>query len=62
MIVRVIHAVLGDLEQEEVTFTEDFNSPAQDFVPQGWTVHTDAIYQMDLPVGFPMEVALRAQK
>ena len=62
MRVSVIHAVLGDLEQEEVTFTEDLKSDAADFVLKGWSIHSDIVCQMDLPVGFPMEVALRAQK
>ena len=62
MRVRVIHAVIGDLEQEEVTFTEDFKSPAHEFVSKGWEIHSDIISQMDLPASFPMEVALRAQK
>lgn len=45
----------GSLNKETIVFTEDFDSPASDWLSSGMEVHTDKIIDMQVPMSFPME-------
>ena len=45
----------GSLDHEDICWTEDFESPAKDFVRCGYWVHTDEKINIELPSKFPLE-------
>ena len=58
---RVIVVSDRSASDERVVFTEDFDSPAEDWcVPGKHTVDSDVIVDdMELPEGFPLEYGLK---
>lgn len=56
MKVRVITASPrdGSLNTEDLVFTDDFESPAQDFVRNTLKVYIDQVIEMEIPSGFPL--------
>lgn len=60
--IRVIGTSTENGEQEEVYFTNDFDSPASDYARPGWTVDYDEIIEDNLPSGFPREYSLVVDK
>ena len=45
----------GQEGKENMTFTQDFDSPAKDFCLNTWTVDIDKKIDMEIPLGFPMD-------
>jgi len=45
----------GSLNKETIVFTEDFSSPASDWLARGMEVYTDKIIDMQVPMCFPMD-------
>lgn len=45
-------------EREEVCFTEEINTPAEDFCSSELKVVFDKVIEADLPIEFPMENTL----
>lgn len=56
---RIIHMTKGDIAEEEVVFTEDFQSKAEDWLSAGFKVLTDTTIITALPNTFPLEVTLK---
>jgi hypothetical protein len=52
--VRIIHFIKGDLESEQLSIVDDFDSPAQDFCPPHYKMASDTVHNMDLPDNFPL--------
>lgn len=48
----------GNPAKEGVYFTEDYDSPASDFIPLDCEVHSDTVIDADLPSDFPLDTAL----
>jgi hypothetical protein len=44
----------GSLTEEQITFTDDFESHGYEFCPPDMTLYTDRVIEIDLPVGFPI--------
>ncbi len=63
MRIRIIHSEEtqrdGSIGPEELYITEDFDSPAIDFVAPGWTVHSDTTAELESAPGFPLEHSFR---
>lgn len=57
--VRLIISSTENGDQETVFFTEDFNSPAEEFIPPGQTVDFDQSISAELPDYFPMDYELK---
>lgn len=54
--VRIIHSLNKGLNKEYIAITQDFDSPASDFVKHGDTLISDEQIEWSLvPYGFPME-------
>ncbi len=60
--IRVIVMSSESGREEEVIFTEDFDSPVVDFVSSGLTVMADEIIDNNLPIIFPTDRILRKVK
>jgi len=51
----------GELNEETITFTEDFDSPADEWCVPGHTVYCDQLIEMEIPACFPMETTFRKE-
>lgn len=59
---RCIVASSESGEREEVYFTEDMDSPADDFFfMDEMTIDSDTVLNVDFPSSFPLETILRRQ-
>jgi len=56
--IRVIGYANADCSREGVTFTEDKDTPAEDFVPHGCELQYDEELDVELPSRFPLETQL----
>ena len=54
MQIRLIIASRENGENETVTFTDDVDSPAADFVTSDQTVNFDGVIEADIPDRFPI--------
>jgi hypothetical protein len=54
---RIIHAAKpnGDILDERLYFTDDRNTPAEEFFPSGYKIESDTLHEIKIPSGFPME-------
>ena len=60
MKIRLIHGVKGDLENEQIAFTEDFETQAGDFLSSDYRVESDKVIEITgLPDTFPLEETFR---
>lgn len=59
--VRYIQCSNDSGTDETITFTDDFECPAADYVRLGQEVQTDVVLDIDLPSGFPLEHTLRRE-
>ena len=55
---RLILGVKGDLEDEMVLFTDDYDTPGEDFLLPGWEISFDGVIEADLPDVFPLSSEL----
>lgn len=53
--IRVIIASKDNGDNEQVIFTEDFDSLASDWFVKGMTIDSDTVIINNLPSGFPIE-------
>lgn len=59
MHVRIIQASsTKHCQQERVIFTQDFETPASDFFPDGFTIDDDGTTYADISPCFPLESVL----
>lgn len=61
MKIRIIQSSNQTGAREEVYFTEDFDTFAEDFITSGLTLDEDSICDCELPSGFPMDYILRRE-
>lgn len=60
--IRIIRGCTDNLAIEDIVFTEDFESPPEDFLPVSVPLASDDIVEgIDLPEYFPLESRLRKQ-
>ena len=56
---RIITASNDNGNKEEVYFTEDFDTPATDFISPDLTINCDKVIDEEMPSGFPMNYTLK---
>ena len=55
----IVRGDKGNEDFEQVVFTEEFETKAQDFCPPNTSVAFDKVIDADLPTEFPTEFELR---
>ena len=59
MKIRLIIQSIENGEKEYVHFTENFDSPQQDYILPSCTIDYDEIIEADLPTMFPLDYSLK---
>ena len=52
---RIIHSINPQTNEERIHFTEDLDAKASDFISPGFDLESDTQADIDIPAGFPSE-------